>query len=88
MIEYLFPPDHGATTMTKTYAGLDLSLMPAGAKIPNPRTIEGRQIRDLRDLRDFVDACIDAQGNVALNVPYDMRLIRTDNRYDLEITRW
>ena len=74
--------------MTKTYAGLDLSIMPAGAKIPNPRTIEGRAIRDLRDLRDFVDACIDATGNVALNVPYDMRLIQTDNRYDLEITRW
>ena len=72
--------------MTKTYT--DLSILPAGAKIPNPRTIEGRQIRDLRDLRDFVDACIDATGNVELNVPYDMRLIQTDNRYDLEVTRW
>jgi len=88
MIEYLFPPLNGATAMTKTYAGLDLSILPAGAKRPNPRTIEGRQIRDLRELRDFVDACIDAEGNVALDVPMDMRLIQTDNRYDLEVTRW
>ena len=66
----------------------DLSIMPPGARRPNPRTIEGRQIRDLRDLRDFVDACIDAEGNLKLNVPYDMRLIQTDNRYDLEVTRW
>ena len=72
--------------MTRTYT--DLSIMPPGAKIPNPRTIEGRQIRDLRELRDFVDACIDATGNVALDVPMDMRLIQTDNRYDLEVTRW
>ena len=74
--------------MTKTYAGLDLSILPAGAKRPNPRVIEGRQIRSLRDLRDFVDACIDAEGNLALHVPYDMRLIQTDNRYDLEVKRW
>ena len=72
--------------MTKTYT--DLSIIPAGAKIPNPRTIEGRQIRDLRELRAFIDACIDAEGNVALDCPYDMRLIQTDNRYDLEVTRW
>ena len=74
--------------MTKTYAGLDLSILPAGAKRPNPRVIEGRVIRSLRDLRDFVDACIDAEGNLALHVPYDMRLIQTDNRYDLEAKRW
>ena len=84
MIEYLFPPLNGATTMPIT----DLSIMPPGAKRPNPRTIEGRQIRDLYELRAFVDACIDAEGNLALDVPMDMRLIQTDNRYDLEVTRW
>ena len=66
----------------------DLSILPPGAKRPNPRTIEGRQIRSLRDLRDFVDACIDAEGNLALDVPHDMRLVQTDNRYDLRVTRW
>ena len=85
MIEYLFPPTNGAPTMTKTYT--DLSILPAGAKCPNPRCIEGRQIRDLLELRKFVDACIDFTGNVELDCPYDMRLIQTDNRYDLEIAR-
>jgi len=83
MIEYLFPPLNGATTMPT-----DLSIMPPGAKRPNPRVIEGRQILSLVDLRDFVDACIDAEGNVALDVPMDMRLVQTYSRYDLEVTRW
>jgi hypothetical protein len=56
--------------------------------------IEGRQIRDLYELREFLDACIEATGNVALDVPMDMRLIRKvlassgKDVYDLEVTRW
>jgi hypothetical protein len=61
---------------------------------PGDQLIEGRQIRDLVELREFIDACIDATGNVALDVPMDMRLMRKvlsrsgKDVYDLEITRW
>jgi hypothetical protein len=61
---------------------------------PGNQLIEGRQIRDLYELREFLDACIEATGNVALDVPMDMRLIKKVNPrtakdiYDLEITRW
>ena len=43
---------------------------------PANQLIEGRQIRGLNELRDFIDACIDATGNVAFDVPMDMRLMR------------
>jgi hypothetical protein len=61
---------------------------------PGNQLIEGRQVRDLIELRDFVDACIEATGNVALDVPMDMRLMRKvlassgKDVYDLEVTRW
>ena len=61
---------------------------------PGNQLIEGRQVRDLIELREFVDACIEATGNVALDVPMDMRLIRKvlartgKDIYDLEVTRW
>jgi hypothetical protein len=61
---------------------------------PGNQLIEGRQVRDLYELREFVDACIEATGNVVLDVPMDMRLIKKVNPrtardiYDLEITRW
>jgi len=61
---------------------------------PGNQLIEGRQIRSLNELRDFIDACIDATGDVALDVPMDMRLLRkvemrtAKDVYDLEITRW
>jgi hypothetical protein len=61
---------------------------------PGNQLIEGRQIRDLYELREFLDACIEATGNVALDVPMDMRLIKKVNTrtgrdvYDLEVTRW
>jgi len=61
---------------------------------PGNQLIEGRQVRDLIELREFIDACIDATGNVILDVPMDMRLIRKvlartgKDIYDLEVTRW
>jgi len=61
---------------------------------PGNQLIEGRQVRDLIELREFVDACIEATGNVILDVPMDMRLIRKvlartgKDIYDLEVTRW
>ena len=61
---------------------------------PANQLIEGRNCRDLYELREFVDACIEAEGNVALDVPMDMRLIQKilpdtgKEVYDLEITRW
>jgi hypothetical protein len=61
---------------------------------PGNQLIEGRQVRDLYELREFIDACIEATGNFALDVPMDMRLIRKvlartgKDIYDLEITRW
>jgi len=61
---------------------------------PGNQVIEGRQVRDLIEMRDFVQACLDATGNVALDVPMDMRLVRKvlsrtgKDIYDLEITRW
>jgi len=61
---------------------------------PGNQLIEGRQIRDLYELREFLDACIEATGNVVLDVPMDMRLIKKVNTrtgrdvYDLEVTRW
>jgi len=60
---------------------------------PPNQLVEGRNCRDLREIREWIDACIDAEGNVALDVPVSLRLwqkIQPDTGiegYDLEITR-
>jgi hypothetical protein len=95
VIEYLFPPNNGATTMT------DLSIVPPGAKPAGPRLLEGRTIRTLDDLREFCNDAVLAVicdgkngGNPEqeLEQPHDMRLLaKTLNGkrvYSLEITRW
>jgi len=81
--QYIVRVNNGANAMTVVE-----SFFPAN------QLIEGRQIRDLYELRDFIDACIDAEGNIALDCPYDMRLMQKilpdtgKEVYDLEVTRW
>jgi len=60
---------------------------------PPNQLIEGRNCRDLVEIRDWIDACIEAEGNVALHVPISLRLwqkIQPDTGqeiYDLETIR-